>query len=239
MRPASLLADGPSQLHGHRRAAQAAEGIAAAGQPRVYDGRRFGQLRARLVVVGDDQLQAQLPGHIRLVHAADAAVDRNEQFGLLRGQRADGVAVQSIAFVNAMGNVIAHVGAWSSFRHSQRIAVPRYAVHVVVAVDGDSPAGTDGGINPLGGRTAARQQFRVAQAGKLGVEKIAGGRRVGHAAADEQFGHHRRDARGVLQGRDAGRIVRMDAPTLGHGVISHQFSVISFHARSQKLTTEN
>ena len=40
--------------------------------------------------------------------------------------------------------------------------------------------------------------------------------RIAHAAADQQFGHDRRDARRVLKGRDAGRVVRVDAPTLGH-----------------------
>ena len=79
--PAGLLAEGPGQLQGHARAAQAAERIAAAGQPRMDDGRGVGQLRARLVVVGDDQLDAQLAGQGGLLDAGDAAIDGDDQLG--------------------------------------------------------------------------------------------------------------------------------------------------------------
>ena len=72
-------------------------------------------------------------------------------------------------------------------------------------------------MDALGGRSAAGQQAGIAQGGELRIEKIRATAGIGHAAADQQLGHHRRDSRGVLQGRDAGGIVRVDAPALRHG----------------------
>ena len=73
-------------------------------------------------------------------------------------------------------------------------------------------------MDPRGRFPAAGQKFRIAKIGELGIEKIPGRRRIGHAAADQQLGHHRRNARRALKGRDAVRIVRMDAPALGHAL---------------------
>ena len=84
--PAGLLAQGPGQFHGHARAAQSAEGIIAAGQTRMDDGRGRGQPRARLVMVGDDQLDAQLAGQLGFVATADAAIDGHQHLGLFGGQ---------------------------------------------------------------------------------------------------------------------------------------------------------
>ena len=70
LRPAGLLAQRPGQLEGHARAAQAAEGIVAAGQPRMDDRRGLGQARAGLVMVGDDQVQAESAGQGGLFHAS-------------------------------------------------------------------------------------------------------------------------------------------------------------------------
>ena len=72
---AGPLAEGPGQLERHARAAQAAERIAVPRQPRMDDRRRVRQSRGELVVIGDDQLQAQLAGQRRFGNAGDAAID--------------------------------------------------------------------------------------------------------------------------------------------------------------------
>ena len=82
--PGGLLAEGPGQFHRHARAAQTAERIVAARQSRMNDRRGLGQSRAGLVVIGDDQLDAQFPGEDRLVDAADAAIDRHQQSATCR-----------------------------------------------------------------------------------------------------------------------------------------------------------
>ena len=179
------------------------------------DGRGVGQLGARLVVVGDDQLDAQLAGQGRLFHAGDAAIHGDDQLGPVGGQAADGLGVQPVAFVDAMGDVVAGLGA-EQFQAEPEDGRAADAVDVVVAVDGDRPPGRDRVEDPLGGRGAAGQRAGIAERGEFRVEEVAHGRRIGHAPADQQLGHHRRDSRGVLQGRDAGRVVGVDPPTLGH-----------------------
>ena len=163
----------PGEFHGHARAAEAAEGIVAAGQSRMDDGGGLGQLRAGLVVVGDDQFDAQFAGEVRLVDAADAAIDGDEQFALVGGQRADGLGVQSVAFVDAMGDVVADVGA-EQFQAEPEDGGAGHAVDVVIAVDDDSPSCGDGGMDAAGGLFAAGQQVGIAQGGELRIEKIAG-----------------------------------------------------------------
>ena len=59
---ACLLTERPGQFHGHARAAQPGERIIAAGQMRMHNGCGLGQLRAWLVMIGDDQFDAQLAG---------------------------------------------------------------------------------------------------------------------------------------------------------------------------------
>ena len=59
------------------------------------------------------------------------------------------------------------------------------------------------------------QPIVVSQDGD-GYELIAGHRRVFDAAADEQLGHHRRNAASALQRHDPGGVMRVNAPALGH-----------------------
>ena len=59
-------------------------GIAAVGAVRVNDCHRIGQLILALVVVGDDQIHAQLPAQLRFFHGGNTAVHGdNELYALL------------------------------------------------------------------------------------------------------------------------------------------------------------
>ena len=80
-------------------------------QPRVDDSQGFGKYEARLVMIRDDQVQSALAHGDRFLDAADAAVDRHQQLRLLRGQRANRLVVQPVAFVEAVGDVIVDIGA--------------------------------------------------------------------------------------------------------------------------------
>ena len=66
------------QLPGHRRAAELLERIAV--DRRMKD-RAVGQLRARLMVVGDDHLHAQRAGKRDLLDSGDPAIDGDQQRG--------------------------------------------------------------------------------------------------------------------------------------------------------------
>ena len=63
---AEPLADLPGQLERHAAAAKLAERIGAPGQPRVDQDVGLGEVQAEGVVVGHDQLDAQLAGELRL-----------------------------------------------------------------------------------------------------------------------------------------------------------------------------
>ena len=170
LRAAGLLAQRPGQLEGHARAAQTAEGIGAAGQPRMDDRRGLGQTGAGLVMIGDDQVQAEPPRQGGLLDAGDAAIDRQQQVRLAVAPGADGVGVQPVAFLDAVRHVVGHFGA----EHLQ--AQPEdgragHAVNVVIAVDDDPLAGGHGVVDPPHGLGAAGQELRIAQRGKLGVEE--------------------------------------------------------------------
>ena len=67
-----------SQLPGDRRPAQLGERVAV---ERGVQDRAVGQLRARLVVVGDDDLHPELPCQAHLLHRGDPAVDGDQQRG--------------------------------------------------------------------------------------------------------------------------------------------------------------
>ena len=69
----------------------------------MNDRRGVGQSQARLVMVGNNQFNAQLAGQGRLVDAADAAIDRDEHLPLVGRQRANRFAVQPVALIDPMG----------------------------------------------------------------------------------------------------------------------------------------
>ena len=91
------------------------------------------------------------------------------------------------------GNVIADLGAEQPQTQPEDGGAG-HAVNVIIAVDEDSTPGGDSGVDPFGGRAASRQQVRIAQGGEFRIEKIASESRIGHAAADQQLSHDRRNA---------------------------------------------
>jgi hypothetical protein len=57
------------------------------------------------VVIGDDQVHAELGGQVRRVMTTDAAIDGDEDLGPRLGKRAHGLDVQAVAFFDTMRNV--------------------------------------------------------------------------------------------------------------------------------------
>ena len=71
----------------------------------------MGQRLLALVVVGDDHIHAQRVGEVHLLHAGDAAVHGDQQAGALAVQVLDGITAQSVAILDAAGDIVQHVGA--------------------------------------------------------------------------------------------------------------------------------
>ncbi len=188
---AQPLANSPGELERDADAAQVAERIARAGKPRMHEARRLRQGGTDLVMVGDDKLQAQFAGQGRLGDAADSAIDADQQsLRVFLVQLPDGVAIEPVSLFEARRDV--EVDAASR----QLDAVPqegrgRHAVDVVIAVDRDAALRTDGRNDPIGGVRDSRQDFRIVQAGELGVQEL--GRLIPEAAGDQHLRHERRD----------------------------------------------
>ena len=95
-----------------------------------------GSVAVRLVVIGDDQVDAELARAARRLGAADAAVDRDDQRHAVGVQPIDRRRLQAVAVAQPLGDEVHDVAA----EHLERAAQDDGrgdAVDVVVAVDGD------------------------------------------------------------------------------------------------------
>ena len=103
---------------------------------RVDHRERRRQLGVRLVVVGDDQIDAELARAARRLGAADAAVDRDDQRDAVGVQPLDRRRLQPVAVLQPLGDEVDDVAAEQLERAAQDHR-RRDAVDVVVAVDRD------------------------------------------------------------------------------------------------------
>ena len=114
---------------------------------RVDHRERGRQLGVGLVVVGDDQVDAELARAPRRLGAADAAVDRHDQRHAVGVQPLDRRRLQAVAVPQPLRDEVDDVAA----EHLERAAQDDRrgdAVDVVVAVDGDPLAPRDRLLEP-------------------------------------------------------------------------------------------
>ena len=131
-----------------------------------------GSSARELVMVGDDQLQAQLAGRLRLGQAGDAAIDRDDQRRPALGQRPQRLVVQPVAFFEPIGHVVRHIGPEQPQADNEDRRAG-HAVGVVVAIDDDLSLVADGRMNSVG-RVSTRRAVRRDRAGPSAcIEKRA------------------------------------------------------------------
>ena len=133
------------QLVGDAGPAELGERVA--GDDRVQD-RAPGQLRARLMVVGDDHLEPGAERRLDLGDGADPAVGGQQQRGAALGQLGDGRLGEPVAVLEPAGDQPVALGAQLAQRADQDRGRAD-AVDVVVAVHGDPAPGGDRGPDPL------------------------------------------------------------------------------------------
>lgn len=120
------------------------------------------QLRAGLVMIDHDHGHAEALGFSERLDAGGAAIDRDEQRGALRGQRADRFGVRAVAFENPVGNMDQRIEpAMAQMPGEQRCRGG--AVDVVVAEDRDLLAAHRCVRDPLRGGLHLRHGVRVRQ----------------------------------------------------------------------------
>ena len=106
-RIARPLAQGPSQFERHARAAESRERIRRSRQSRMHNRRGGGEPIAPFMMIRDDELEAQLASRFRRPDAGDSAIDGDDQLRPALGERAQCIVVQTVSFVDPMGNVLA------------------------------------------------------------------------------------------------------------------------------------
>jgi len=189
-RLAGAVAERLHQLERDADAGQVLVGIAAVVALRVDHGKAIGQIGIRLVVVGNDQVDAQVAGPARRLGAADAAVDRDDQLHPFGVQAIDGVRLQAIAVGQPLGDEVADVGAQQLERPPQDDGGGD-AVNVVVAVDRNALLRGDGGQQPIGCLAHVGQAERVQQLVERRLQETRRLVRVGEAANGQQPGGDR------------------------------------------------
>ena len=140
----------------------------------------------QFVMVGDNQLQTDLPSCFGLSDAADSTIDRNHHRRASVRQLAERVVVQAITLVQAIGDEVADVGA----QQSEAVKEQRrsgHSVGVVVAIDDDSAVGLDRRRNPVGSLIDPGQQAWLAQANEFDVQKSTHVVQLGDSAGQEQL----------------------------------------------------
>ena len=105
----------------------------------VGRGERVGEV----VVVGDDQFEAQLSRPCCLGHARDAAVDRDHDLGTPGRERFERLGVEAIALLEPVRHIPAHLRV-DCLQATHQDRGGAHAIGVVVAVDHDRPAGPCG-----------------------------------------------------------------------------------------------
>ena len=108
-----------------------------------------------LVMIGDDQVDAELARAQRRLGAADAAVDRDDQRHAFGVQPIDRRRLQAVAVAQPFGDEVDDVAAEQLERAPQDDG-GRDAVDVVVAVDGDPLALRQRPLEALDARLACR-----------------------------------------------------------------------------------
>ena len=185
---AKTLADLPGQLERHGRAAEIGAGGMAAGQARMDDRVGPRHRRADRVVIGDDQLDAQLTRQLGLAHRRDPAIDRDDQAGLVFDrQLAQGFGIDPVPFLDAVGDVVFNIAGAGQPKARPQDAGAAHAVDVVVAVNDDLAIVADRPDDSLGRVGRAGYQLGVEQTAQSSVEKRPCPERVFDAAIEQEL----------------------------------------------------
>jgi hypothetical protein len=185
-----FFAECPSQLEGDTDASQIAEGIVAVGESGVNQ-EGIGELGGELVMVADDEFHAEFASEGGFIDAGDAAIDGEEEpRRVFLGERADGVRIESVAFVHPIRDVVVDLRT-GEFQAVPEEAGGGNAVDIVVAVDGNAAFLFDGGEKPVDSLGNAGKEFRFVEIGQFGGEECLGGGFVFVASSAEDLSQDR------------------------------------------------
>ena len=211
-----------AELKGYARAAQALEGAGIVFPAGVHHRHRSGQTLMGQVVVGDDEVHAQLSGKIRLVQRGDAVIHRHDERVAFFVDGLDGVFGQAVAVALAAGQHALDVGA-HPFQMLVEQGRGRYAVHIVVAKHHDGLLVVNGLQDARAGLVHILQKQRVAQLFLARQQR----QRLG-GVGDAPGGKDARQQRTLLLLGGKGALVLRLAPGFPAGAVVFQFFGVLF-----------
>ena len=182
------------KFEGHCSTAEGFEGIGAVCLGGIEDGDRFGDADYIVgqVVVGDDEIHAEGFGFLSCGEGANAGVYADDQTNSCGGCLAEYSSLHSVAFAEAVRDVIGDEGGGvfggDSFDGGFEEDGGGGAVDVVVAVDEDGFAGADGTLDADYGDVHAEHEHGVDEVVDCGGEEGLDGRGIRDAAGQKQFG---------------------------------------------------
>ena len=165
-----VAAEGSCQLEGHADAGEILVGVAAVGSMGIHHCHGPGEDILALMMVGDDQIDAQLPAQLRLGHSGDAAVYGDDEFDPFAVQLPDGDGVQPVALLQPPGDVADAVRPMAAQKVRQQ-AGGGDPVHIIVAENGHFLSPGQGETHPSGGQIHIRHQKGVQQ-GRVTVQVL-------------------------------------------------------------------
>ncbi len=170
-----------------------------------------GSVALGLVVIGDDEVEAERARPLRCLGAANAAVHRDDHVDLVGMQPVDRRRLQSVAVAQPLRNEMTHLAA----EHLQRAAEDDSrgdAVDVVVAVDGDPLAARQRQLEARHRPFHVGQEKRVVQVIERRVQESVGNGGIAEAAQAQEPCDCRMDAERRRQLHDGVFIARLVVP---------------------------
>ena len=184
---------GQHQLQRHAHPGQRLKGVGTVRSVGVHHRGGVGELLFALVVVGDDEVHPEGFGVLRLLHAGDAAVHRDDEIhALLLPEVAHGLLPQTVAVLQPAGDILdAPSPPAAQIVHQQHGGGD--AVHIVVAKDGDLLIAGKGGVDPLHRPVHVLHQEGGVGEASLPLQKHRRLLHIGHPSG----GQHRGDQIGI------------------------------------------
>ncbi len=188
------------ELEGHAAAAQVLFFRWTVGAPRVEYRGGGGELVAREVVVGDDDLDAGGARRAHGVHRGDAAVAGDDQPGAKTARLREPRGPEIVAVAQPVRNE--RVGPAADAReHAGEQRRGTLAVHVIVAVDQDRDSASHGGDDQLDRPRHVGPTVRVRKPLEVGAEKCLGALGRGEPTLHENRGERFGDVEVGREGR--------------------------------------
>ena len=182
------LVEGEHQLERHAHAGKVLERVGAVRPVRIDHCRGVGQGLLALVMIRNDQIDAQRIGVGGFLHTGDAAVHGDDQRHAGFRERADRLAAQAVALLGAAGDVHDRVRAAGAQIVGQK-AGGGDAVHIIIAVYRNLFAVGQRAGDALNGLVHILHQKRGVGQCALALERL--GRLLGgrHAARGQHARH--------------------------------------------------